>query len=130
VHRTWKTSALLRVVEGRAQGVCSRDLGGIRVYKLRRDSSFRACCGNRPRKSSDRTEPWEAGGFLKRKRIDDLKFLGRIAKSRRPLDLGEVARDLTFKRRQNPIAIAYRHIEVGECKSCMHVEIASRDFPI
>jgi hypothetical protein len=40
-----------------------------------------------------------AGGFFKRKRIDDLKFLERIAKSRRSSDLGEVARDLTSKRR-------------------------------
>jgi hypothetical protein len=32
----------LRVVGGRAQGACSKDLRGIRVYKLRKDSSFRA----------------------------------------------------------------------------------------
>jgi hypothetical protein len=44
-------------------------------------------------------EKLRSEGLFKRKRIDDLKFLRRIAKSRRPLDLGGVARDLTFKRK-------------------------------
>jgi hypothetical protein len=36
-----------------------------------------------------------ADGFLKRKRIDDLRSSWRIAKSRRPLDLRGAARELT-----------------------------------
>jgi hypothetical protein len=70
-----------------------------------------------------------AGGFLKRKRIDDLKLLWRIAKPRRSSDLGEEVRDLTLRRTrdQSPSGFGVRHLRD---KSVTGVEIASRDSPI
>jgi hypothetical protein len=72
------------------------------------------CRENRPRRSVNRIEPWEQEELFKRKRIDDLNFWKK-----------EIS-----KRKYNPSAIAHRHSGVGECKSCMHVEIASCDPPI
>jgi hypothetical protein len=52
--------------------------------------------------------------LFKRKRIDDLNSWGRV----------------NLQAQRNSFSIAFRHIGVGVCKSCMHVEIASCDFLI
>jgi hypothetical protein len=53
--------------------------------------------------SQECREKLRSEGLFKRKRIDDLKYLRRIAKSRRPLDLGKVARDLNPQAQVEPI---------------------------
>jgi hypothetical protein len=59
-----------------------------------------------------------------------LEAVEQIFETRRPSDHGGAARELTRRCTEESVAIAYRHIGVGECKQFMHVEIASCDSPI
>jgi hypothetical protein len=87
---------------------------GVREKESSRGIVPCRCRENRPRRSVNRIEPWEQEELFKRKRIDDLNFWKK-----------EIS-----KHKYNPSAIAHRHSGVGECKSCMHVEIVSCDPPI
>jgi hypothetical protein len=129
VHRTWKTSALLRLlkVESRAQGACSKISKGIRGYKS--SGGIVPCSRWEPDLEKFNQRKVVKRRILKRKRIDDLKLSSRSPKSRRPSDRGGAARELTRRRTEKSNCHCLSAIGVGECKDYMHVEIASRDSP-
>jgi hypothetical protein len=87
----------------RKEGVAAGLLGGSFYPHLRSAGLALEPCKVGADQEKFEQEKLRSEGLFKRKRIDDLKYLRRIAKSRRPLDLGEVARDLTLKAQVEPI---------------------------
>jgi hypothetical protein len=72
-----KLQAWLGVIEGRTQGACSRNPQRSQSWQSSGWIVPLIRCGNRPQRSSRRRR-WRNKGFIKRKRIDDLKSSRRI----------------------------------------------------
>jgi hypothetical protein len=104
---------------------------GVRIDKLRRDSSF-VIPWRRTQEKVRIGRSFGAEEFFKEKKSTARSRRGRFAKSRRPSDLGEAAWGLTLRRREEPRAIgisAHRDIGGSEVVGLLKNKIASRDFP-